>query len=95
MGVYVDGFNVYFGGRTLCGAGTPGWRWLDLRALAETLVAQRMNWEDAHLERVIYCTALISGRDNAGGRRDQDTYVRALRETGSVDTSSWGTTCRV
>ena len=34
VGVYVDGFNVYYGGRGLCGRGTAGWRWLDLRALA-------------------------------------------------------------
>ena len=27
IGVYVDGFNLYYGARTLCGRGTPGWRW--------------------------------------------------------------------
>jgi hypothetical protein len=37
--VYVDGFNLYDGARALCGRGTPGWRWLDLRGLAADLVA--------------------------------------------------------
>ncbi|HEY7200404.1 MAG TPA: NYN domain-containing protein, partial [Candidatus Dormibacteraeota bacterium] len=29
VGVYVDGFNLYYGARGLCGRGTAGWRWLD------------------------------------------------------------------
>jgi hypothetical protein len=43
IGVYVDGFNLYYGGRGLCGRGTPGWRWLDLRALATSLAGRRTN----------------------------------------------------
>lgn len=27
VGVYVDGFNLYFGARSVCGRGTRGWRW--------------------------------------------------------------------
>jgi hypothetical protein len=38
VGVYVDGYNLYYGGRSLCGRGRPGWRWLDLRALSARLV---------------------------------------------------------
>jgi len=34
----VDGFNLYLGARSVCGRGTRGWRWLDLRALAERLL---------------------------------------------------------
>jgi hypothetical protein len=34
VGIYVDAFNLYYGARNLCGRGTPGWRWLDIRALA-------------------------------------------------------------
>jgi hypothetical protein len=37
VGMYVDGFNLYYGARGLCGRGTAGWRWLDLRALAADL----------------------------------------------------------
>jgi hypothetical protein len=29
VGVDVDGFNLYYGARALCGRGTPDWRWLD------------------------------------------------------------------
>ena len=46
IGVYVDGFNLYYGARSLCGRGTPGWRWLDLRGLAAHLVgrARKLVW---------------------------------------------------
>ena len=43
VGAYVDGFNLYYGGRSLCGRGTPGWRWLDVRAL----IARRLGWDGA------------------------------------------------
>lgn len=36
IGVYIDGFNLYYGARGLCGRSTPGWRWLNLRSLAAT-----------------------------------------------------------
>jgi len=85
VGVYVDGFNVYYGARHLCGRSTPGWRWLDLRSLAADLVARRRNWTGATVTRVVYCTALIDGATNPGGRRDQDTYLRALRRAGIID----------
>jgi hypothetical protein len=47
IGVYVDAYNLYYGGRSLCGRGTAGWRWLDIRSLAEALVAERKNWPAA------------------------------------------------
>lgn len=39
--MYVDAFNVYYGGRSLC-RGTPGWRWLDLAGLALDLINPRI-----------------------------------------------------
>jgi len=36
---YVDGYNLYYGGRSCCWRGTPGWRWLDVRALVEAVIA--------------------------------------------------------
>ncbi len=54
IGVYVDGFNLYYGARGLCGRSTPGWRWLDLRALAADLAGRRANWPAAQIERVVY-----------------------------------------
>lgn len=85
IGVYVDGFNLYYGGRGLCGKGRPGWRWLDLRRLAERLVANHAAWAEADIERVVYCTAVISGNDNPVGNREQDAYLRALRRSRSAD----------
>jgi hypothetical protein len=82
VGMYVDGFNLYYGARGLCGRGTAGWRWLDLRALGERLVRERSGWVDPEVVRVVYCTARISGADNAPGQREQDVYLRAA---GAID----------
>ncbi len=52
VGVYIDGFNLYYGGLAHLGS-TAGWKWIDLRALA----SRYASWQGAHVERVIYCTA--------------------------------------
>jgi uncharacterized LabA/DUF88 family protein len=87
VGVYVDGFNLYYGAKFIMGGpGVPGWRWLDLRLLSGNLVRQRSGWSRAEVTRVVYCTARIHpSATNPGAQRDQDTYLRALREHGSVD----------
>jgi hypothetical protein len=85
IGIYIDGFNLYYGARMLCGRGTPGWRWLDIRALAVALIGERRNWRDAGVEKVVYCTAPISGIHNPSGHKDQDVYLKALLASGSVD----------
>ncbi|MFL6076709.1 MAG: NYN domain-containing protein [Mycobacteriales bacterium] len=90
IGVYIDGFNLYFGGRAHCGRGKPGWRWLDLRALATTLIARPVNWSGAVLDRVVYCTARIDQRTNPSGAADQGIYLRALKVSGSVDHIEYG-----
>ena len=39
VGVYIDGYNLYYGARGLMGGrGQAGWRWLDLRAMATRIV---------------------------------------------------------
>ena len=91
IGVYVDGFNLYYGARGLCGRGTPGWRWLDLRAHATSLVARRSDWQGAQVARIVYCTARIDGATNPSGHADQDIYLKALRAAGSVDHIEYGT----
>lgn len=90
VGVYVDAYNLYYGGRALCGRGTPGWRWLDIRAMAESLVASRRNWPGAQVAKVVYCTARIGARSNPEGHRDQDIYLKALAAAGSVDHIEYG-----
>ena len=84
VGVYVDAFNLYYGGRAhVGGGGMAGWRWLDVRALASTLVSeQAASWPQAQVTQVTYCTARISARDNASGSQDQDVYLKALTASG-------------
>jgi len=85
VGFYIDGFNLYYGGRSYFGS-RPGWRWLDFRALATTVVSiasQQPAWNGATLERVVYCTART-------GDPDQDAYLGALRAQRSYDWVEWG-----
>lgn len=78
VGVYVDAFNVYYGGRNLCGRGTPGWRWLDLAGLATGLINPYF-WIDACLERIVYCTAPRHREGDPTSFADQQKYIAALR----------------
>jgi uncharacterized LabA/DUF88 family protein len=89
VGVYIDGFNLYYGGRDLCGRGRPGWRWLDLRALANAIIS-RTSWPQPNLERLVYCTARISVASNPSGVADQSIYLRALGEAQCVDVLCFG-----
>jgi hypothetical protein len=92
VGVYVDAYNLYYAGRKLCGRGTPGWRWLDIRALATALVAEQSAlWPSAYVERVVYCTARVRSSANPTSAADQDTYLRALALSQSVDYIEFGT----
>lgn len=91
VGVYVDGFNLYYGGRKCCGRGVAGWRWLDIRRLAATLVGeQAQQWPGATIDRVVYCTARINGNSNASGAADQNIYLRTLLASGGVDHIEFG-----
>ncbi len=91
IGTYIDGFNLYYGARGLCGRSTHGWRWLDLRGLATDLVSRRTSWAGATIDRVVYCTARIDGAANPSGHADQDRYLKALVAAGSVDHIEYGT----
>src|SRR5688572_27027452 len=68
----------------------PGWRWLNLRDLSERLVTEHSGWTTGYVTRVVFCTARIAGADNPGGARDQDVYLRALREADAVDVIEFG-----
>lgn len=91
VGVYIDGYNLYYGGRGLCGRGVPGWRWLDLCSLADRLIAGVPNWSGATAHRIVYCTARIDASSNSSGYIDQDIYLKALDATSSVDVIEYGT----
>lgn len=68
--VYVDGFNLYYG--ALKGS---AWKWLDLVALAEKVLAPRHD-----IVGLKYFTARVSSThaDSSKAQR-QDTYLRALQ----------------
>ncbi|MGN6372185.1 MAG: NYN domain-containing protein [Solirubrobacteraceae bacterium] len=90
VGVYVDGFNLYFGARDHCGQGTVGWRWLDIRGLVADALPSVWTSLDASIERVVYCTARVSGIDDPTTPRDQNVYLRALLASGSADHIEYG-----
>ena len=83
---YIDGFNLYYGARGLCGKGRAGWRWIDLRGLANQLAT----WQGCSVTRIVYCTARISGADNRSGAIDQDIYLKALGAANAVDLIEYG-----
>lgn len=86
VGVYIDGFNLYYGARGLCGQRKAGWRWIDLRGLCNQLAT----WQGCTVARIVYCTARISGADNPSGAEDQDVYLKALVAANSVDLIEYG-----
>lgn len=90
VGVYVDGFNLYYGGLAHLGS-VSGWKWIDLRAFA----ARYTSWQGATVDRVIYCTARVNDPDDPAQTQRQSFYLKALVLHGSVDVieegyySSW------
>lgn len=86
VGVYVDAFNLYYGMRGHCGRGTSGWRWLDIRSLAEDLCG----WQGASVTRVVYCTARVDATDSPSAHTDQGIYLQALKEHGAIDVLELG-----
>ena len=91
IGVYVDGYNLYYGGRGICGRGVPGWRWLDVRTLAQSVISSHSGWQGPFDLRVVFCTARIKSGGDPSSQHDQDTYLRALTKHGSVDLIELGT----
>jgi len=86
--MYVDGFNFYYGlykpvradpkkPRTRLPPARPGLKWLDLRAMGNTILSQL--GIAGTLGMVVYCTAKVrpSGNDRSQQLR-QELYLRAL-----------------
>ncbi len=90
--LYVGGFNLDYGAKrlvTLHSSSSPrSCRWLDPRALAAKIVAQRWAGRNATIEHVTYCTARIIGGGDAAARHA--AYLRALEISGSVDLIEYG-----
>lgn len=90
IGVYVDGYNLYYGARDCCGRSTPGWRWLDIRRAVESAVSTQGSWSGWNIERVVYCTARVDAKTNPSAAADQDVYLKAIKQSGCVDWIEYG-----
>src|SRR5690625_680812 len=103
VGVYIDGYNLYYGGRRLCGKRDVSWKWLDVRSLSKAVLADQLlyasnqnwfkiltAWSGAQISRVVYCTARIDSRQNPSGQADQDVYLKALVAGQAVDHIEYG-----
>src|SRR5712691_10718686 len=92
VGVYVDGFNLYYGGVSLLGKRAVGWKWLDIRGLARDLIDGRpeANWAGSPIHRIVYCTATIDSRSNASGYTRQQIFLKAIQASRNVDKIQYG-----
>jgi uncharacterized LabA/DUF88 family protein len=92
VGVYVDGFNLYYGGASLLGRHAVGWKWLDIRGLARYLIDGRLepNWAGSPIHRVVYCTATIDIASNASSYARQQIFLKAIKASRSVDHIEYG-----
>lgn len=90
VGVYVDGFNLYKRGHALAGD-APGWKWLDIRALAATLAADEWPPGPHSIDRVVYCISRVNPTpSNPDGPLRQETFTNALLASRSVDRIEYG-----
>jgi hypothetical protein len=66
IGVYVDGFNLYYGARGAVRPGYPGVAVAGSARPAADLVGRRTSWAGAQVQRVVYCTARIDAAGLTG-----------------------------
>lgn len=80
VGMYVDGFNLYYGLKSQSDG--PGWKWLDLKGLAilklQEVFPNARNFEVS----VTYCTAERSDYLKPQSLADQKSYLAALKSLG-------------
>ena len=72
---YIDGYNLYHG---ICDARLHSSRWLDLRALSQSLLKPQQ-----HLDLVRYFTTMV--RNNPSKAKRQSTFIEALRACGGIE----------
>jgi hypothetical protein len=58
--------------------------------VVKLLLTNNSNWLGASIERVTFCSARINGPLNQDGQRGQDAYLRALKQSNSIDELSMG-----
>ena len=79
VGIYVDGYSLYYGGRDLVGGSGEHWKWLDVRALMESVVGAQRGWPDAEITTIVYCTARIDARITRTQDRRRSGGLERLR----------------
>lgn len=89
VGVYVDGYNLYYGGKKQC-RDVEHWKWLDVRAMVTGAIHAQGSWKSPRIVSIVYCTARISARMNPDGHSEQDVYLKALLASRSVDRIEYG-----
>lgn len=104
VAAYIDAYNLYYGGKSLCGNADAPWKWFDPRSMVTSIVNQQLayaqknrlqeildRWTGFTLDKVVYCTARIAAQpDNPSASTDQDVYLRALVAHGAVDHIEYG-----
>lgn len=76
---YIDGFSLYYGLKSM------GWKkyyWLNLEALCERLIPQKLNQS---LDQIKYFTAKVSSSYSPGTARRQDLYLQAIKTLNRVE----------
>lgn len=89
VGVYIDGFNLYYGIRRLMKSQRIGWKWLDVRGLVAESIRKNSEWEISELN-IVYFTARQPDHFARGRSERQDRYLRALEISGSVNEIVFG-----
>lgn len=74
VNVYVDGLNLYYGGKRLAAHQKVGWKWLDLEVLSRSFIDPQDTIGEIH-----YFTAHVSGREDPGDPQKQANYLAALK----------------
>ncbi|MFA5304314.1 MAG: NYN domain-containing protein [Candidatus Omnitrophota bacterium] len=68
--IYIDGFNLYYRGLK-----DSPYKWLDLKKLCQTILDKTHK-----IEEIKYFTATVSGKTDPHKPKNQQTYIKALKE---------------
>ncbi|MEQ6326161.1 hypothetical protein ABDZ15_18150 [Mycobacterium canetti] len=103
IGVYIDGYNLYYGGKRMFQNAPGSWKWLHPRELVQSALAAQLQyaaaegwtpvvqaWNNAVVDRVVYCTARVDAAQNPSAYNDQDVYLKAIQAVTAVDYIEYG-----
>ncbi|WJZ03649.1 NYN domain-containing protein [Corynebacterium freiburgense] len=98
VGVYFDGYNVYYGGRSLFKERTEQWKWYSPRILAKYVVdcirktgfygqhkQMKETWGDIDFAKIVFCSAKISESRDLQALYDQTSYFNAIQDGNHID----------